>query len=164
MEWYAIALIAYPLYLIHEIWIKPYLPTEPPPPIYTPTFKKTEPPARATTELPPSVTAEWERPKKSKDYIDYKEYVASDEWQKSERRLNCIKAARNKCQMCGAMFGLEVHHITYTNLGAELPQELVLLCVLCHEHTHAMAGKGAKSYPPIRRPDINAPDSIFKKE
>ena len=102
---------------------------------------------------PPIVyTAAWERPVKSADYIDYKEYVASDEWQRSERRLNCIKAAHNKCQMCGAMFGLEVHHITYKNLGKELPQDLVLLCILCHEHTHAMAGKGAKSYPPIKRP------------
>ena len=112
---------------------------------------KKAPKPRVTEPIIP-YTAAWERPVKSADYIDYKEYVTSDAWQKSERRLNCIKAARNKCQMCGAMFGLEVHHITYTNLGKELPQDLVLLCISCHEYTHAMAGKGAKSYPPLKRP------------
>ena len=126
-----------------------------------------QPPARSKvkrhkTTPPPSTLAAWERPVKSTDYIDYKEYVTSDEWQKSERRLNCIKAARNKCQMCGVMFGLEVHHIHYRNLGNELPQQLVLLCSLCHEYTHQMAGKGAQNYPPLRRPNYKAP-TIFNK-
>ena len=103
------------------------------------------------TTTPLRYTAAWKRPKKSDTYIDYQEYITSEAWQKSTQRLECIKAARNKCQMCGAMFGLEVHHITYNNLGKELPQDLVLLCILCHEHTHKMAGKGAKSYPPIKR-------------
>ena len=160
MEWYIIALIAYPLFLAHQKWVRPHLRESSDShkeqlPLEAYKDKPATPIDRVITEPTLPYMAAWERPVKSADYIDYKEYVSSDAWQKSERRLNCIKAARNKCQMCGAMFGLEVHHITYTNLGAELPQELVLLCISCHEHTHAMAGKGAKSYPPIRRPNKN---------
>ena len=157
MEWYIIALIAYPLFLAHQKWVQPHLQKSAEAdkehlPLEAYKDKYPIPVNRTVTQLPDFILAEWERPVKAKDYIDYKDYIVSDAWQKSERRLNCIKAARNKCQMCGAMFGLEVHHITYTNLGKELPQDLVLLCILCHEHTHAMAGKGAKSYPPIRCP------------
>ena len=160
MEWYIIALIAYPLFLAHQKWVRPYL-RKPADsykeqlPLEAYRDKPTTPINRTVTELPAFILAEWERPVKAKDYIDYKDYITSDAWQKSERRLNCIKAARNKCQMCSAMFGLEVHHISYANLGKELPQELVLLCALCHDHTHKMAGKGAKYYPPLRRPKLN---------
>ena len=109
---------------------------------------------RKITPFPYAVMAEWVRPKRNKEYIDYKEYVASEEWQNSKRRKQCIKDADNKCQMCGIGFGLEVHHVHYQNLGKEKPDQLVLLCVLCHEYTHKMAGKGAKYYPPLRRPNV----------
>lgn len=114
-----------------------------------------KPPPRRKTTPPVPYTSEWKRPVKSAEFINYTDYIKSDTWKKSPQRLACIAAAKNKCQMCGATFGLEVHHISYANLGSELPQQLVLLCILCHEHTHAMAGKGAKYYPPLRRPNFN---------
>ena len=108
---------------------------------------------RVVTPTVPKTTMAWIKPKQSEVYIDYTTYISSDEWLKSPQRLACIKTANNKCQMCGVPFGLEVHHISYKHLGNELPEQLVLLCVLCHDHTHLMAGKGAKYYPPLRRPN-----------
>lgn len=40
------------------------------------------------------------------------------------------------CEACGSPDELEVHHITYENLGTEQPQDLVVLCGQCHEGRH----------------------------
>lgn len=41
------------------------------------------------------------------------------------------------CEVCGVDDELEVHHITYENLGTEQPTDLVVLCGRCHEGRHA---------------------------
>ena len=95
---------------------------------------------------------EWKIPVKSDTYIDYKEYIASDEWKESFARTVTLITDNHQCRMCGDDYKIAVHHITYINLGHEYPEDLVTLCKDCHEHTHTIAGKGAKHYPPIRRP------------
>lgn len=67
-------------------------------------------------------------------WIDYNAYILSDEWkQKREQRL---AMDGNKCQVCGAVDGLEVHHLTYRNLGHEEMDELITLCRDCHKKQH----------------------------
>ena len=41
-----------------------------------------------------------------------------------------------KCVICGKAKNLNVHHITYENLGAEKVSDLVTLCRDCHEDIH----------------------------
>jgi 5-methylcytosine-specific restriction endonuclease McrA len=42
-----------------------------------------------------------------------------------------------KCQFCGAMSNLEVHHIHFrSHSGADLEQNLTTLCTVCHRNTH----------------------------
>jgi 5-methylcytosine-specific restriction endonuclease McrA len=42
-----------------------------------------------------------------------------------------------KCQSCGAMSNLEVHHQKFrSQLGADSEQNLITLCTRCHEQVH----------------------------
>lgn len=77
----------------------------------------------------------------------YQEYLASPGWQR--RRMVVIRMARYTCQRCGwsvyAQPGrwLEVHHLSYANLGDELVGDVEVLCSVCHAGTHGMAPRAA---------------------
>jgi len=108
--------------------------------------------ARTFTTPPKPLLNSWIKPKASKSYKSHAEYIASEEWQQSPQRLECLRRAANSCEMCGVKYGLEVHHIHYRNFGNETPDQLVYLCCLCHDYTHEIAGKGAVEYPPLKAP------------
>ena len=81
-----------------------------------------------------------------KNKINYNQYITSKEWYNNPARLAVIQ--RDKvCKMCGSNNFLQVHHITYTNLGNEKEEDLVLLCENCHKKVHKVAGKNAGYYP-----------------
>lgn len=72
----------------------------------------------------------------------YKKYIKSDTWKKKcEQRL---KIADYKCEMCGRLQKnckderLQIHHITYKNLGNEdIYNDLIAVCGRCHILIHA---------------------------
>lgn len=66
----------------------------------------------------------------------YATYLQSAGWRR--RRDEALKAAGWTCQRCGARKGLQVHHLTYERIGAELPEDLQVLCRSCHEGEHLM--------------------------
>jgi len=42
-----------------------------------------------------------------------------------------------KCQSCGAMANLEVHHMEFrSHLGADSEENLITLCTACHARVH----------------------------
>jgi 5-methylcytosine-specific restriction endonuclease McrA len=42
-----------------------------------------------------------------------------------------------RCQACGAMSNLEVHHLEFrSHSGEDCEENLVTLCVTCHARTH----------------------------
>jgi hypothetical protein len=61
----------------------------------------------------------------------YETYMVSGEW--AERRALALESAAHRCQRCGALGGLEVHHKHYRTLGAERAEDLEVLCMPCHE-------------------------------
>ena len=80
-----------------------------------------------------------------------KQYLQSPDWivrkQLVIRRDHC-------CQLCQSTTDLNVHHISYKNLGNEPLSDLVLLCQLCHTKLHKQLGYPqtvedylTKSYP-----------------
>jgi len=93
----------------------------------------------------------WEAPAPTKS-IDYVSYITSTTWRENPSRLQALSNDNYSCRMCGDDLTIQVHHITYANLGNELPEDLAVLCQDCHNHTHLMAGKGAILYPPIKHP------------
>ena len=62
--------------------------------------------------------------------IGYRKYLNSKEWQ--AKRLFAIKAAKYKCQRCGATDKLEVHHKDYECLYHERLKDVEVLCPKCH--------------------------------
>lgn len=74
---------------------------------------------------------------------EYNNYMKSDAWvAKREERLQLDD---NKCVMCGRPNGLQkdgktpilqVHHVSYSNLGNEPMSEIVSLCAGCHKKIH----------------------------
>ena len=47
-----------------------------------------------------------------------------------------------RCQSCGAMSNLEVHHKQFrSHSGHDSEENLITLCVSCHEETHSQRGE-----------------------
>ena len=64
----------------------------------------------------------------------YARYRESEHWK--ETAAAARKRANYMCQRCGSTSQLEVHHLTYVRLRAELPEDLVVLCHRCHSRSH----------------------------
>ena len=70
----------------------------------------------------------------------YTKYINSASWNQSTQRLACIERARGRCELCGRK-GKQVHHKTYYRIGNELPEDLLYLCLDCHEYQHVKWNK-----------------------
>ncbi len=60
--------------------------------------------------------------------MNYYEYIQSNEWMYTAERIKI----QRRCQECSSEKRLEVHHLTYKNLGNEQPDDLLVLCHRCH--------------------------------
>lgn len=67
-------------------------------------------------------------------WVVYNEYLQSDQW--AIRREKRIEIDLWECQMCGATEDLRVHHVSYSNAGAELMDDLLTVCRSCHQKIH----------------------------
>ena len=65
-------------------------------------------------------------------------YLRSNEW--TWLRTEVLARDHFKCQVCGSIHNLAVHHITYINLGAEQLEDLVTLCNFHHQSIHDLLG------------------------
>lgn len=74
------------------------------------------------------------RAEKVRSSKEYEEYIKSNEWQETRQRI--FKRDNYRCVKCGASKNLQVHHITYENMGEEKDADLVTLCEKCHNGTH----------------------------
>jgi hypothetical protein len=63
----------------------------------------------------------------------YSDYIRSAKWRLKRRQA--IEAAGGVCQHCGnsRWSGLDVHHVTYDRFGNERPEDLLVLCKVCHK-------------------------------
>lgn len=61
-------------------------------------------------------------------YLQSPHWLATREW--------ALERSRRRCEECGAR-GVDVHHLTYDRVGAELPGDLIVLCRRCHDYAHA---------------------------
>lgn len=66
--------------------------------------------------------------------IGYSNYLQTDHW---KRFRDSIIKSRKKCECCGAVEPImNVHHISYSNVGKEKGADVALLCVDCHKYIH----------------------------
>jgi 5-methylcytosine-specific restriction endonuclease McrA len=61
----------------------------------------------------------------------YNEYLHSEWW--LCRKADAIRRAGYRCQKCGSIARLQVHHVSYLRLGNERDEDLMVLCAKCHE-------------------------------
>ena len=97
--------------------------------------------------------AEW-TPPVAKQAINYEQYIISSKWLENPARVSTLKRDLNACRMCLSEDHIQVHHITYKDLGNESVDQLATLCNDCHNYTHNVAGMGAGYYPPVRKPIV----------
>jgi 5-methylcytosine-specific restriction endonuclease McrA len=60
----------------------------------------------------------------------YKEYLLSDEW--AQLKIDLFNHRGRCCEKCNRKKNLSVHHLTYENIYNEEPEDLIILCRLCH--------------------------------
>ena len=65
-------------------------------------------------------------------YNDYSAYLSGDHWQIIRDRLIAVRGAR--CEICDATD--EPLNRTYERFGRELDDDLILLCLACHDGVH----------------------------
>jgi 5-methylcytosine-specific restriction endonuclease McrA len=59
----------------------------------------------------------------------------SEEYDRLKTRI--LKRDGWKCQYCGSSTNLRVHHLVYrSQLGADVSDNLINLCVACHRREH----------------------------
>lgn len=70
---------------------------------------------------------------------NYQIYLESDHWKAFRAKI--LNERKHCCENCKSSERLQIHHITYERLGAELPTDVAVLCKPCHKRTHRLLGK-----------------------
>lgn len=67
--------------------------------------------------------------------VDYSTYLKTDKWREKSRERMTFDGY--KCKACGrGDVTLNVHHLTYRNVGNEPLRDLITLCENCHKNHH----------------------------
>jgi hypothetical protein len=64
----------------------------------------------------------------------YNRYINSPAW--SDRKRAYFSTYARVCAFCGTTDDIHLHHHTYDRMGRELDEDLVPLCVSCHDAVH----------------------------
>ena len=76
--------------------------------------------------------------------MPYDDYLKTPHWKAA--RQQALERAHHRCQVCNSdEQPLQVHHRTYERRGQELPQDLIVLCSICHDlfHKHGRLAGGS---------------------
>lgn len=89
----------------------------------------------------------------SAEYVDY---LSSFDWHL--KRLAVLKRAGNKCERCGRSGSgpcggvvLQIHHVTYDNLGDEPLEDLLAVCEDCHKKEDVKRAAQGRARPEMAR-------------
>jgi len=74
----------------------------------------------------------------SKRQVKYTEYRDSKHWKKTRGLI--LKLKGRKCEACGSVNKIHVHHNNYENIGKETAEDLNILCGTCHSEFHKIHG------------------------
>lgn len=64
----------------------------------------------------------------------YRKYLSSKEW--ADIRIDLFNARGRKCEQCESTKNLQIHHLHYRNVFNEEPEDLMILCAMCHQKEH----------------------------
>lgn len=92
--------------------------------------------------VPSNEWANVERGLRRLGFSSYREFLLSDLWTITRRRLG-----QRRCESCGRAGRMHLHHMTYARLGAETMEDVCTLCGRCHRRVHREALRGGSLYP-----------------
>jgi len=72
-------------------------------------------------------------------FIPYKKYLKSKWWRL--KRQQKLQSVGFKCEKCGSVDWLQVHHLHYKTLYRENNTDLQVLCGNCHQLLHGLIEK-----------------------
>ena len=78
--------------------------------------------------------ASWQAELQSLREMPYSEYLKTNHWR--ALRIEKLKRAKFRCELCSDNFRLQVHHKTYERRGCEWLSDLTVLCEDCHAKFH----------------------------
>jgi len=81
--------------------------------------------------------------RRDKSAPDYLAYLQSPAWK--TKRNRALRLAHWACHRCGGRRDLQVHHVTYERLYAEIDGDLEVLCQSCHNSHHREEQKPTES-------------------
>jgi len=64
----------------------------------------------------------------------YTDYLKSEEW--NSKRESRLIIDNNRCFICNSDFPLQIHHMHYKNVGDEFMEDLITVCINCHQKLH----------------------------
>jgi len=67
-------------------------------------------------------------------WAKYRKYLLSKEW--ADIRIDLFNSRGRKCERCSSTKSLQIHHLHYRNVFKEEPQDLMILCSVCHQLEH----------------------------
>ena len=74
-------------------------------------------------------------------------YLTSENWRMLRRKV--LQRDNYQCVTCHSTANLNIHHITYIDLGDESLDQLTTLCATCHTDLHNTLGYDRETtYPP----------------
>lgn len=65
------------------------------------------------------------------NHLTYKEYLQSSHWIKIANKFK-----KDKCEICNSDANLNLHHLSYKNMGRETLKDVCTLCIRCHKSSH----------------------------
>jgi 5-methylcytosine-specific restriction endonuclease McrA len=78
---------------------------------------------------------------KKKVSVNYKEYINSPEWESKKRKFYKSTFYHGHCEICHRKLPLDIHHLSYDNLGNEPLTDLMAVCRECHKIIHLTGSK-----------------------
>lgn len=65
----------------------------------------------------------------------YREYMESAKW--ASFRASILKKRGTSCERCGlTTMRMHIHHLSYVRFGNEEDEDVIVLCVPCHQKRH----------------------------
>jgi 5-methylcytosine-specific restriction endonuclease McrA len=75
--------------------------------------------------------------------INYEQYINSPQWRAKRKAL--LRKLKPYCRGCYSKQNLQVHHLSYFNLGRESVKDCTVLCEKCHERVTARCRQARKA-------------------
>ena len=92
---------------------------------------------------------------------EYAEYLKTPEWQ--AKRNERLRIDNYTCQRCGGKRNLQVHHLTYANIGCEdVYNDLITMCEACHDDIESEKRK-RREYKDFVKSDVERRKRVEEK-